>query len=365
MATELALRPLPMEREVWRMPRAGSLDRLRIERETLPPAGIGEASVEVSAVGLNFADIFACLGLYSATPKGPFVPGLEFSGVVREVGPSAPDGTMVAAALRPGDQVVGVVRFGAYATALNADVRYLRPLPEGWSSTEGAAFPVQALTAWHGLHTLGGLKSGSSVLVHSAAGGVGLNALHIAVSRRARIVATVGSESKKTFLLDRFGLEPDAVVVRDRRRFGDQLDRALRAIDADGFDVVLDGVAGPYFRPALRRLRSGGRLILFGASDMTPSGAKPNYAKLAWQYLRRPNVDVLRLVNSNRAVIGFNLIWLWNRAADLAREYDEVRQVITAPPLVGCTFPFADAPAALRFLQSGKSTGKVVLEIRR
>ena len=73
----------------------------------------------------------------------------------------------------------------------------------------------------------------------------------------------------------------------------------------------------------------------------------------------------LDTVNSNRAVIGFNLIWLWNRAADLAREYDEVRQVITAPPLVGCTFPFADAPAALRFLQSGRSTGKVVLEIRR
>jgi alcohol dehydrogenase len=352
-----------MEREVWQMPRAGSLDRLRLERETLPPAGIGEVRVEVSAVGLNFADIFACLGLYSATPKGPFVPGLEFSGVVREVGPSAPDND-VADALRPGDQVVGVVRFGAYADAVNADVRYLRPLPEGWSFTEGAAFPVQALTAWHGLHTLGGLKSGGSVLVHSAAGGVGLNALHIAVSRRARIVATVGSESKRAFLIDRFGLTPDTIVVRDRRRFGDQLDRALRAIDADGFDVVLDGVAGPYFQSALRRLRPGGRLILFGASDMTPSGAKPNYPKLAWQYVRRPKVDVLRLVNSNRAVIGFNLIWLWDRAEDLAREFEEVRSLITDPPFVGRTFPFAEVPAALRFLQSGKSTGKVVLEIR-
>ena len=354
-----------MERDVWRITRAGSLDRLRLERETLPPAGIGEASVEVSAVGLNFADIFACLGLYSATPKGSFVPGLEFSGVVHEVGPPAPDGTAVAAAVRPGDQVVGVVRFGAYATALNADVRYLQPLPQGWSLTEGAAFPVQALTAWHGVHALGGLQTGGSILVHSAAGGVGLNALHIAFSRRARVVATVGRESKKAFLLGRFGLEPDAIVVRDRRRFGEQLDRALRAIDADAFDVILDGVAGPYFRPALHRLRPGGRLILFGASDMTPLGSKPNYAKLAWQYLRRPKVDVLRLVNSNRAVIGFNLIWLWDRAADLAREYEEVSSVITAPPFIGRTFPLADAPAGLRFLQSGESTGKVVLAIPR
>ena len=78
---------------------------------------------------------------------------------------------MVADALGPGDQVVGVVRFGAYADAVNADVQYLRTLPEGWSFTEGAAFPVQALTAWHGLHTLGGLQSGGSILVHSAAGG--------------------------------------------------------------------------------------------------------------------------------------------------------------------------------------------------
>ena len=352
-----------MERDVWRMPRAGSLGRLRLEREALPPPSVGEASVEVSAVGLNFADVFACLGLYSATPKGPFVPGLEFSGVVRDVGPPVAAGAPVAAALGPSDQVVGVVRFGAYATVLNADVRYLRPLPEGWSFTEGAAFPVQALTAWHGLHVLGGLLPGLSVLVHSAAGGVGLNALHIAFSRRARLVAAVGSESKKAFLLGRFDLKPDAVVVRDRRRFGDQLDRALRAIDADGFDVVLDGVAGPYFHPALRRLRPGGRLILFGAADMTPLGSKPNYAKLAWQYLRRPKVDALRLANRNRAVMGFNLIWLWDRAADLAREYEEVSAVITAPPFVGRTFPFADAPAALGFLQSGESTGKVVLEV--
>jgi len=354
-----------MEREVWRTARAGSLDGLRLEREVLPPAGVGEARVEVWAVGLNFADIFACLGLYSATPRGPFIPGLEFSGVIREVGPPAPGQAPVAGAFRPGDQVVGVVRFGAYADAINADVRYLRPLPEGWSFTEGAAFPVQALTAWHGLHALGGLRPGGSVLVHSAAGGVGLNALQTAFSRRARIVATVGSESKKAFLLGRFDLTPDAIVVRDRRRFGAELDRALRAIDADGFDVVLDGVAGPYFRPALHRLRPGGRFIVFGAADMTPSGAKPNYAKLAWQYLRRPKVDVLRLVNSNRGVIGFNLIWLWDRAEDLAREYEEVRLVITDPPFIGRTFPFAEVPAALRFLQSGKSTGKVVLEIRR
>ena len=102
----------------------------------------------------NFADVFACLGLYSATPKGSFVPGLEFAGVIEAMGPPAArddSAAMPAGILRSGTRVVGLTRFGGYATALNADARFLRPLRDGWSFEQGAAFPVQALTAWYGL----------------------------------------------------------------------------------------------------------------------------------------------------------------------------------------------------------------------
>src|SRR5512134_558951 len=126
-------------RLVWRTPGAGALDRLKLQEETLPPPGPGEARVRVEAVGLNFADIFACQGLYSATPSGAFVPGLECAGVIESLGTGAPSQSH----LRPGDRVIALTRFGAYATALNVGTRYLHPVPEGWTMEQAAAWVVQ------------------------------------------------------------------------------------------------------------------------------------------------------------------------------------------------------------------------------
>jgi NADPH:quinone reductase-like Zn-dependent oxidoreductase len=128
------------ERRVWRMPKAGVLDDLSLSVEDLPVPGGGEVQVAVRAFGLNFADIFACLGLYSATPRGSFVPGLEFAGEVAGVGDGI-DGWSL------GDRVIGLTRFGGYATRLNIDARYLHRLPDTWTFADGAAFPAQAISA--------------------------------------------------------------------------------------------------------------------------------------------------------------------------------------------------------------------------
>jgi alcohol dehydrogenase len=346
------------DRDVWYMPRAGSLDRLVRRTERLPDPGPGEARLSVRAIGLNFADLFACLGLYSATPKAAFIPGLELAGVVETVG-AATRPSLV----RPGDRVVGLTRFGAYATSVNLDLRYLWPIPTDWSFTEAAAYPVQALTAWYGLIELGALTSGASVLVQSAAGGVGLNALRILAAHDARSVATVGRSEKRDFLVQHFGLAPEQVIVRDRRGFGPQLDRAVAALGLDGFDLVFDALAGPYFRPAYERLRATGRYILYGAADLMPPRARPNYLRLTLRYLGRPRLDPLRMMTDNKSVMAFNLIWLWDQMDRLARAYDRVVTVLPRPPVVGRRFGFSDAPTALRFLQSGESIGKVVLEV--
>ena len=347
------------------MPRAGSLNALRLEREELQPPGPGEVRIAVRAVGLNLADVFACLGLYSATPSGAFVPGLEVAGVVEAAGPYAGGPAVsAAAAFQPGDRVIGLTRFGGYATSLNADARYVRQLPESWSFSEGAAFPVQALTAWHATHVLGRVQAGESVLVHSAAGGVGLNALALLDRAGARVLATVGSEAKRGFLVERYRLRKEQVIVRDRRRFGDQLDRALRAGGADGLDLVLDGVGGPYFDPAYRKLRAAGRYVLFGASDFMPTGDGRTALRLLPRYLNRPWLDPLGMINTNRSVAGFNLIWLWDRLEDLSATYDTTLSALPDPPFVGRVFPFAEAPAALRWLKAGASVGKVVLEAK-
>lgn len=353
---------MPLRRDVWRIDRAGSLDRLTRRTEDLPDPLPGQARVAVRAIGLNFADLFACLGLYSATPKGSFIPGLEFAGLVEAVGPTASRGE-APGVIRPGDPVVGLTRFGGYATAVNVGLQYLRPIRPGWTLAEGAAFPVQALTAWYGLVRLGAPERGHVVLVQSGAGGVGLNALAILAAIGARPVAVVGREDKRQWLLAHQGLAPEHVLVRDRRTFGADLDRALAAMGESGFDVVLDAVAGPFFQPAYDRLRPEGRMVVYGAADFMTPGARVSYPRLALRYLRRPRIDPLRMVSDNRSVMGFNLIWLWDRAERLREAYDGLETLITGPPVVGQRFAFADAPAAMRALQSGASVGKVVLEV--
>jgi alcohol dehydrogenase len=360
------MRGMPCRREVWRIDRAGSLERLTRRTEELPDPPPGQARVAAKAIGLNFADIFACLGLYSATPPGSFIPGLEFAGVIDAIAPTArsagapgpePD------ALRVGDPVVGVTRFGGYATAVNADLRYLRRMRTGWTFAEAAALPVQGLTAWYGLVRLGAVERGDAVLLQSAAGGVGLQALAILDEVGARTAAVVGLESKRRWLIDHRGMSPDQIIVRDRRTFAADLDRSLRALAAIGFDLIFDAVAGPFFQPAYDRLQPEGRLVVYGAADFMAAGARVSYPRLALGYLRRPRIDPLRMISDNRSVMGFNLIWLWDRVDRLAEGFDALDRTTTAPPLVGRSFPFADARAAMRHLQSGESIGKVVLEV--
>lgn len=350
---------MPTPRTVWQLPRAGSLRRLSRHDERLPEPGPGEVRLRVEAIGLNFADLFAAQGLYSATPQGAFVPGLECAGVIEAVGP--PLGGSAAPAV--GARVVALTRFGAYATALNVRSDYLHPVPAGWSAAEAAAWPVQGLTAWYGLVPLGGVQAGDVVLVQSAAGGVGLQALAILAALGARPLAVVGLESKRRYLVEHGLLPGSAVVVRDRRRFGTQLDGALAALGAAGFDCVLDAVLGPTFRPAFDRLRPEGRYVLFGAAQFMSRGARPDYLRLAIEYLRRPRLDPLAMISQNRGLLAFNLIWLWEHAGRLPAAWAELARLAPHPPRIGATFAFDDAPQALRLLQGGTTIGKVVLVV--
>jgi len=351
-------------RDRWFVPRPGSLNRLELISDELPPLEPGEARVRVHRVGLNFADIFACLGLYSATPKEPFTPGLEFAGEVEECRPLAGRPRF-----KSGARVMGVTRFGGYASRINADCRALYPLPRTWSFSEGAAHPVQSLTAWYGIYDLGAMSQGMSVLVQSAAGGVGLRALEILKREKARIVAVAGREEKANFLMERTGLARDRIVIRPRgffasREYGRLLDRALEAIDSpEGFDLSLESVAGPYFLPAYKRLAPQGRLVIFGAASFSTRGNRPNYPALAWKFFTRPRPDLLDMISRNRSVMGFNLIWLWERLAELRETFQKMEKARLSAPFIDREFEFTEAKDALRYLYSGKSRGKVLLRL--
>ncbi|AFU99551.1 zinc-binding dehydrogenase [Simiduia agarivorans] len=334
-------------RQVWRTPKAGALSDLAMCTEPMPALAPEKIRVSVQAVGLNFADIFALTGLYSATPAGSFVPGLEFSGVVVAVGEQA------ATDFKPGDRIFGCIRFGAYADSVDVLPQHCRGLPDDWTYEQGAAFAVQALTAFYALTELGNIKPGQQVLVQSAAGGVGLQAMKMARAMGANPIGTVGNEHKKRFL---HALGFTDVLVRGPD-FGKQLQSHL---GERPLHLVLDGIGGAVQKNAFDLLAPMGRLVAFGAAEFTP-GNKPNWLKIAWRYLTRPRYDLLNMISENKSVLGFNLIWLWQEQALFDALLEGCVALNLSPPHVGHVFAFADAKAALDCLRSGQSVGKVVL----
>ena len=335
-----------MQRRAY-LQHSGSLSYLKLAEEQLPDPAPGEVTVEVKAIGLNFADIFAIWGLYSATPEGEFVPGLEYSGVVARVGEGV-DG------FREGDEVMGVIRFGAYATHLNIDARYLLPLPEGWSFEEGAAYLVQVLTAYYALKELGNIQQGQTVLIHSAAGGVGIWANRIARQYGAFTIGTVGSAGKLDFLREE---GYDRGIVRSRA-FKEELGEALSGRE---LHLIMECIGGPVLKVGYEMLAPQGRMVVYGSARYASVGNRPNYLKLAWYYLTRPRIDPQKMIESNKGVLGFNLIWLYHKVDLMHELLGELQGMDLGKPHVGHTFPLEQLRDAIRLFQSGKTVGKVVV----
>lgn len=335
------------KRQVWKSGKAGAISRLKLVDEIMGSLPADKVRVRVSTVGLNFADIFALAGLYSATPEGPFIPGLEFSGTVEAV----PEGQ---GEYSVGQKVMGITRFGGYCSRIDIAPDYLQPLPDGWDFQQGAAYLVQTLTAWYALMELGNFKSGHRVLVHSAAGGVGLQAMKLITAMGGDAFGTVRSEEKRVFLTQQ-GFKK--VWVR-KNNFERQL-RDQQLV----FDLVLDGIGGAVQRASFNALSPMGRLVVFGAAQFTPGKNRPHYLKAAWQFLLRPKYDVMKLISENKSVMAFNLIWLWEQVPLMTELIGEMQKIKITPPHIGHVFEFEKAHDAIQCLRSGENQGKVVLTL--
>ncbi|MBI5915967.1 MAG: zinc-binding dehydrogenase [Bacteroidetes bacterium] len=336
-----------MQRKAYRL-KAGNLNNLRMVTENLPEPGPGEVMVEVRAIGLNFADVSVIMGLYSATPKGEFTPGLEFSGIILKVGSEVKNA-------KPGDRVMGVTRFGGYATHLNIGAEYAIPLADDWSFEEGAAYPVQVLTTYYALLPLGNLQAGQTVLIHNAAGGVGILANRLAKRMGAVTIGTVGSPVKLD-LLRQEGV--DFPIVRDEDFFKN-LDNILKNRE---LNLILETNNGKMLLEGFKRLAPEGRSVVYSAADFITHGNRPNLFKIIWKYLRRPMIDPLKLTDGNRGILGFNLIYLYKKSQLLRRYLEEIKAWNIGKPRVGHVLEFDKLPEAVRLLQSGTTTGKVVVK---
>ncbi|MEK7257221.1 MAG: zinc-binding dehydrogenase, partial [Bacteroidota bacterium] len=299
-----------MQRRAYRL-KAGNVANLRLVTEELPEPAAHEVTVEVKAIGLNFADVFAIWGLYSATPKGEFTPGLEYSGVILKAGSQVQN-------VKPGDRVIGVTRFGGYCSHLNIDSHYTLPLPQDWSFEEGAGYLVQVLTAYYALSPLGNLQAGQPVLIHSAAGGVGILANRLAKALGAHTIGTTGSPAKVD-LLKKEGV--DEIIVRSKN-FGEQLDTALAGKE---LNLICECIGGEVLTAGFNRLAPQGRMIVYGAAQYASPGDRPNILRLLWKFIRRPKIDAQRLAEDNRGILGFNLIYLYERVELMYQLLSEIQ----------------------------------------
>jgi NADPH:quinone reductase-like Zn-dependent oxidoreductase len=334
--------------------RPGSYDRLVLEEHPVPLPGPDQVLVEVQAIGVNYADVVVRMGLYSSARKyvgWPITPGFELAGVVLAVG-NAVEGFEV------GQEVFGVTRFGGYATRLAVPARQLFGRPAQLSVEQAAAFPTVFLSAHHALARLARPRAGESLLVHSAAGGVGGALVQLGRAAGCRVVGVVGAGHKVAVARE---LGADHVIDKSRA----DLWREARRLCPEGFDAVFDANGAETLRGSYGCLRPTGRLVVYGFHSMLPrQGGRPSWLKLAWDFLRTPRFSPLEMTQSNRSVMAFNLSYLFDRI-DLLREamaelLDQLEAGRLQPPRT-TTYPLAAVAEAHRALESGRTTGKLVL----
>jgi NADPH:quinone reductase-like Zn-dependent oxidoreductase len=318
---------------------------LQVQQRPDPPApGPGQLQVAVRAAGVNFSDHLARVGLYPDAPKLPAVVGYEVAGTVEAVG----DGVDPS---RIGERVLAGTRFGGYAEIVNVAASDSVALPDALSFEQGAAVPVNYATAWAALHGYGSLRAGERVLVHAAAGGVGIAAVQFAKAAGAEVHGTA-SPGKHQKLAE---LGVDRAI--DYRRDG-----WWKGLEP--YDMVLDALGGTSLRRSYALLRPGGRLVGYGVSAMQ-QGEKRSLRRAAPQALSMlRGFSLLDQLQDSKTVIGLNMLRLWDDRGTLEPWISPLTSALrdgTVSPVVHAAVPFAEAPEAHRILAARENIGKVVL----
>lgn len=333
----------------------GSYDALTVETHPDPTPGVGEVLVKTTHAGVNYADSIVRMGLYASAREyvgWPITPGFEVAGAVEAMGPNVDH-------VRVGEPVIGVTRFGGYATHIVLPAHQVFALPAEMKLAEGAAFPSVHMTAWYALAELVHPRPSATVLVHSAAGGVGSALVQIGKILGCRVVGVVGAPHKVDAVR---ALGADEVIDKSRERLWER----ARALAPDGYDVVLDANGVETLGESYAHLAPGGRLVVYGFHTMFQRGrGRPSWPKLAVDYLRTPRFHPLSMTNDNKSVLAFNLSYLFDQTALLA---DGMRTLLDwrrrgqlAPPVI-TTFPMTRVADAHRAIESGRTIGKLVLE---
>jgi NADPH2:quinone reductase len=300
-----------------------------------PRPAAGQVLVETRAIGCNFPDILMVQGKYQVKPPLPFSPGHELAGVVRAVG----DGVT---RVRPGQRVLAMLGWGAYAELAVASAAHVFAIPDAMSFEEAAACGLVYQTSYCALVQRAGLEPGETLLVHGAAGGVGLSAVQIGKALGARVIATAGTAAKLEIA------RQSGADVRLNYRTEDWVEQVKALTGGEGADVIYDPVGGDVFDLSTKCIAFEGRLLVIGFAGG-----------------RIPTVAANRVLLKNFSVVGVHwglyqrrgspLIDGWMDALFALYEKKQIR------PVVYATYPLRDAARALQAIADRESYGKVVL----
>ncbi len=308
---------------------------LTVREVDAPTPGEGELQIEVKAAGCNFSDVLMLKGEYQVKPPLPFVPGGEVGGIVKEIGPGVTDFSV-------GDRVLSRCALGAFAEEVAAPAAQTYSLPDVLSFEAGAALPTVYPTSYAALVWRAPVLAGDTLLVHAAAGGVGLSAVQIGKALGARVIATAGGPAKLE-VARRAGAD----VLIDYRT-EDFVPIVMEETDGKGADVIYDSVGGDTTDRSLKCIAWNGRLLVIGfASGDIPS------------------VKMNRVLLKNISLVGLH----WSAYPD--KEPEAIDACIEGlfemaasgriDPLIGARHPLEEAGEALTALASRKTVGKVVL----
>jgi NADPH2:quinone reductase len=306
---------------------------LEVREVAEPVPGPDDVLVEVHRVGVSFPDLLLSKGEYQLKPEPPFTLGVDFAGTVVS-GPG----------FEPGQRVAGVNAYGAAAELVANPAMFTFALPDSVSYDEGAALPMNYLTAQFALAERGQLRAGETVLVHGAAGGVGTAAIQVAKGYGARTIAVVSSEAKAA-VAKKAGADETVLVAGFR-------DAVMDLTGGRGVDVVLDVVGGDVFLDSLRVLGTQGRLLVVGFA--------------AGQGI--PEVKVNRLLLNNTDVRGVGWgAYAMTRPGYMQEQWAELVPMMesgTVKPPIGATYDLADFGAALADMEDRRTLGKSVVRVR-
>ncbi len=311
----------------------GGPEVLTLGEAPTPEVRPGKVLIKNHAVGINFADTLFRQGEYVMQPKFPDIPGLEASGVVEAVGEGVEG-------IKAGDRVaaIGIKTYAEYSLM---SAKQVIPLPDSVSFEEGAAFPIQVLTAYHMLHTSHAITADQTVIVHAAAGGVGLVAVQIAKAAGARVIGTVSSDEKAA-LVKEYGA--DEVINYASHDFSEE---TLKLTDGKGVDLILDAVGKPTLEKGLTCLAPFGHLIVYGRAGGAPDP-----------------LNLFSLFQKSIKVSGF-ILYTVSAMPDVHKK--GIQQALKLMDdgklklLIGQSFPLAEAAQAHRHMESRQSVGKLVL----